>query len=164
MTMAVSKKTLDGLSRGIQAELAAYVFYKKAIEVSTDNRIIDILQWLANEEKDHYKLLEHQYDSLVRSEIWVTYNDIMRQPGLPNLDEKMEDVHTDYIDEVDEDMTAKRMLEIGLALEKRAKDLYTELGNAVDDPMGKETYAYLVRFETGHMAKIQAMMKEMGYA
>jgi rubrerythrin len=162
--MAVSKVMLEGLNKGIQAELAAYVFYKKAMGVSKDAKVSEILNWLAGEEKEHYKLLERQHDSLVRSEKWVTYNDIMNKAGLPDIDERVEDVHNEYIDEVDENMTPKRILEIGLALEHRAKDLYTELGTQVDDPNGKETYDYLVRFETGHIVKIQAMMKDLGFA
>jgi rubrerythrin len=159
----VAKSVLEGLNKGIQAELAAYVFYRKAMDVAKDEKVKEILGWLAGEEKEHYRLIERQYDSLVRSEMWVSYNDIMRSEDLPDLDEKMESVHDEYIDEVDENMTPKRMLEIGLSLEKRACDLYTELEQKVDDPKGKETYQYLIRFETGHIAKIQAMMKEMGF-
>ncbi len=160
----VEKSVLEGLSKGIQAELAAYVFYRKAMDVTNDKKVKEILAWLAEEEKQHYKLIEHQYDSLVRSERWVSYNDIMRREDLPDLDEKMEEVHDKYIDEVDENMTPKRILEIGLLLEQRARDLYAELEKKVDDPEGKETYQYLVRFETGHIAKIEAMMKAMGFA
>jgi rubrerythrin len=157
----VEKSVLDGLNRGIQAELAAYVFYKKALALTKDARVKDVLSWLAGEERDHYALLERQYDSLVRSEIWVAYSDIMRKEGLPDLDEKMESVHDQFVNEIDKDTMPKRMLEIALALETRAKNLYTELEQKVTDPKGKDTYRYLVRFETGHIAKIQTVMKEM---
>ena len=120
------------------------------------------MSWLAGEEKDHYRLLEKQYDSLVRSEMWVAYNDVMLKEGLPDIEENTEDIHDELIDEVDDNITPKRILEIGLILEKRARDLYTELGNQVQDPKGKETYQYLVRFESGHIVKIEGLMKDLG--
>jgi len=158
----VEKAVIEGINKGIQAELASYVFYRKALDVTKDDRIKEILEWLAGEEKQHYKLLETQHDSLIRSEKWVTYNDIMRSEDLPNIDEHMEEVHDAYLDEVDENITPKRILEIGLALEERARDLYADLAEKMEDPKGKETYEYLVRFETGHVAKIQKLMKDMG--
>jgi len=158
----VDKQVLDGLTRGIQAELSAYVFYKKALEVTKDENIIEILEWLANEEKDHYALLERQYHSLIKSERWVAYNDIMKKEGLPNIDEHTENIHDELIDEVTPDISSKRILEIGLLLEVRARDLYAELGEKIDNPEGKKTYEYLVRFESGHIAKIRNAAGKMG--
>ncbi len=160
----VEKAVLAGLDRGIQAELAAYVFYKKALAVTDNDKVKAILAWLADEERMHYRVLEREYDSLVRSEKWVTYNDIMRQSGLPDLDEKMQEVHEDFLDEVDENISSKRILEIGLMLEKRAAALYAGLADATEDPAGKETYKFLVKFEEGHVAKIESVMKELGFA
>jgi len=73
------KATLEGLSKGIQAELSAYVFYKKGMEVTRDDKLRGLLTILAAEEKVHYRILEGQYDSLVRSEMWVTYNDVLNK-------------------------------------------------------------------------------------
>jgi len=39
---------------------------------------------LAGEEKNHYRVLERQHHSLVTSEKWVTYNDILLKEGLIN--------------------------------------------------------------------------------
>jgi rubrerythrin len=160
----VEKSVLAGLDRGIQAELAAYVFYKKALVVSDNDRVKSLLTFLADEERMHYRVLEREYDSLVRSEKWVTYNDIMRQSGLPDLDERMQEVHEDFLEEVDESITPKRILEIALSLETRARDLYAGLADTIDDPAGKETYQFLSKFEQGHVDKISTLMKELGYA
>lgn len=157
----VSQAVLDGLNTGIQAELAAYVFYMKGRNSTDDQRLKDLLERLAAEEKDHYKILEHQYDNLVRSEMWVAYNDIMLKPGLPNIDEKMEEIHNEYIDELADQTTAMRILEIALMLEERARDLYKDLAEKVDDPKGKDMFNYLSKFESGHVVKIQRMMKEI---
>jgi rubrerythrin len=159
----VEKAVLEGLDRGIQSELAAYVFYKKALAVCSNDRVKSILTWLADEERTHYRVLEREYDSLVRSEKWVSYNDIMREAGLPDLDEKMQEVHEDFLKEVDENITPKRILEIGLMLEERACALYQGLAHATEDPAGKETYEFLGRFEQGHVDRIREVMKELGY-
>lgn len=157
----VEKSVLDGLSKGILAELSAYVFYKKCLHLTKDKRISDILTKLAADEKDHYRILEGQYDNLVRSEMWVTYNDILRKAGLPDIDEKTEDIHDKLIDSVNADSTPLQMLEIALILEERARDLYADLAKKVADPKGKETYEFLAKFESGHVAKVKAMMADI---
>ncbi len=157
----VSQTVLDGLSTGIQAELAAYVFYMKGRNIVSDQEQKDLLARLASEEKDHYKILERQYDNLVRSEMWAAYNDIMLQPGLPDMDEKMEDVHNEYIDEIDDSTPPRRILEIALMLENRARELYADLAEKVEDPKGKDMFNYLVKFETGHANKIKRMIDNL---
>jgi len=156
----VEKSVLDGRSKGILAEFGAYVFYKKCLGLTKDQKITEILTKLAADEKDHYRILEGQYDNLVRSEMWVTYNDILRKSGLPDIDEKTEEVHDKLIDSVNANTTPLRMLEIALILEERARDLYADLAKKVTDPKGKETYEFLAKFESGHVAKVKTMMAD----
>jgi len=157
----VQRVVLDGLSKGIQQELAAYVFYKRGIKITKSERVRELLIKLAGEEKDHYRILEGQYDNLVRSEMWNTYTDVLRKPGLPDIDEKITDFQSVLIDEVSEPATPMRILEIGLTLEIAARDLYVELAENIDDLKGKETYIYLSKFEQGHINKIKRMMDEL---
>lgn len=155
----VEKTVLDGLLKGIQAELAAYVFYKKSLQITKDEKLRELLEFLAGEEKDHYRILEGQYDNLVRSEMWNTVTDVLRQEGLPDIDEQMESVHEELIEEVSESTEPVRILEIGLILEERAYNLYSDLAKKVEDPKGKETYNFLAKFELGHVKKIQRIME-----
>lgn len=155
----VSQTVLDGLNTGIKAELSAYVFYMKGFQLTRDNKLKELLAQLASEEKDHYKILERQHDNLIRSEMWVAYNDIMLQPGLPDMDEKMEDIHNEHIDEISSETSPLRLLEIALMLEKRARDLYSDLAGKVDDPKGKDMFEYLSKFENGHVIKITKLME-----
>lgn len=154
------KATLEGLSKGIQAELSAYVFYKKGMEVTKSDKLKDLLAILAAEEKVHYRILEGQYDSLVRSEMWNTYSDVLNRPGLPEIDERMAEVHHQMLDEISETTPPMRILEMALMLEEQARDLYSELAGKTEDPKGKETYSYLVKFENTHVTKIKTLMKE----
>jgi rubrerythrin len=157
----IDQEVLDGLKLGITQELQAYVFYKKCIGITAEERVRDMLMKLAAEEKDHYRILEKQYDSLVRSEMWNTYTDILRQEGLPDIDEKMGEVNAEFIDEVNDTTSQMRILEIGLTLEKKAVELYSDLEKKTDNIKGKETFAYLKRFEKTHITKIQKMMDEI---
>jgi len=156
----VEKAILEGLSKGIQAELAAYVFYKKGMEVTGDKKLKEILATLAGEEKNHYRILEGQYDNLVRSEMWNTVTDVLRKEGLPDIDERMEGVHEDFIDEISVSTTPTRILEIALIFEERAYNLYNDLAKKIKDAKGKETYEYLAKFEYGHMLKIKKLMEQ----
>jgi rubrerythrin len=155
----VEKAVLDGLSKGIQAELAAYVFYKKGLALTKDEKLRATLTDLAAQEKEHFLILEGQYDSLVRSEMWNTISDVLRRKGLPDIEEKMESVHEDLIDEVSESTTPLRMLEIALILEERAVNMYADMAKKVKDIKGKEMYEYLAKFETGHAKLIKKMME-----
>lgn len=156
----VEKVILDGLSKGIQAELAAYVFYKKAMKLTDDDKLRDLLGFLAGEEKDHYRILEGQYDNLVRSEMWNTISDVLRQKGLPDIDEKMEQVHEDLIEDITESSKPLEVLDIALILEERAINLYTDMARRVDNPQGKEMFEYLAKFEKGHALKIKKLMED----
>jgi len=69
-------------------------------------------------------------------------------------------VQLELLEELTETASPMRILEIALRLEEQARDLYADLGQKTDDPNGKETYEYLVKFENTHVKKIQTMMKE----
>ncbi len=155
---AVEKAVLEGLKKGIQQELAAYLFYKKGLGFVKDEELRDMLTKLASDEKDHSRILEGQYDCLVRSEMWNTYNDILKKEGLPDIDENMAEIHNELIDELSEATTPLRVLEIALILEKQARDFYAVLAEKVKDPKGKDTYIFLSKFEQGHINKIERLM------
>jgi rubrerythrin len=146
-----TQKSLAALSQGINAELAAYVFYKRAGEKVKNAELSSLLSRLAGEEKDHYWTLEAEYDSLSRSEKWVTYNDIMRKTGLPEIPEEMDDVHRRRTEELDRTEDPHKILGLAIELEERARDFYQVQKKKATDPAAVEIYSYLVKFEQGHV-------------
>jgi rubrerythrin len=146
-----TQKSLDALSKGINAELAAYVFYKRAGEHIKHKELAKLLTDLAVEEKDHYWILETEYDSLVRSEKWVTYNDIMRKKGLPEIPEEMTEPHRKRIETVEKTDDPMIILNVAIQLETDARDFYQSLIEAETDPLAKEMYIFLSKFEQGHV-------------
>jgi len=153
-------KSLEALSRGINAELAAYVFYKRAGEIIKHAELSPLLEQLAGEEKDHYWILESQYDNLVRSEKWVTYNDIMRQSGLPEIPEDMAETHKQRLTLLDKSTDPIAILKMAIELEKEARDFYQLQLEVIDDPAARDFYSYLTKFEQGHVNVLTGWLKK----
>lgn len=155
------REALDVLSKGINAELAAYVFYQRASDKVDSDEISKLLLKLASEEKDHYWTLEAEYDSLVRSEKWVTYNDIMRREGLPKIPEEMAETHKKRLDALDNTRDERFILNMAVELEEEARDLYRGQAEKIDDPAAKEMYSYLAKIEQGHVNLISGWLKKL---
>ena len=152
---------MDALSKGINAELASYIFYKRAADKLKNKELADMLLKLAGEEKDHYRILEGEYDSLVRSEKWVTYNDILRKPGLPEPPEEMAEPHKRRIAALGLLDDAEKILKMAITLEEEARDLYRSQVDVVKDPEAVEMYTYLAKFEQGHVNLITGWLKKL---
>jgi rubrerythrin len=156
-----TQRSLDTLSEGINAELAAYVFYKRAGSIVKNAELSDLLVKLAGEEKDHYWTLEAEYDSLVRSEKWVTYNDIMRKEGLPEVPEEMTAAHRRRLDLLEKTGDSHKILNIAIELEEEARDFYQSQIDKVDDPAAAAFYTFLTKFEQGHVNVLSSWLKKL---
>jgi rubrerythrin len=156
-----TQKSLDTLSEGINAELAAYVFYKKAGSRVKNTELTALLNKLAGEEKDHYWTLEAEYDSLVRSEKWVTYNDIMRKEGLPEIPEEMTAAHRKRLDLLEKTDDSRKILNIAIELEEEARDFYQSQIDKVNDPAAASFYSFLSKFEQGHVNVLTSWLKKL---
>jgi len=156
-----TRQALDVLSKGINAELAAYIFYKRASEKVNKKEIAELMEKLAFEEKDHYWTLEAEYDSLIRSEKWVTYNDLLRKKGLPEVPEEMAEFHRRRLDTLDNTNDEKTILKIALELEEEARDLYHSQVNKTDDPAAREMYSFLAKVEQGHVVIINKWLEKL---
>jgi rubrerythrin len=156
-----TRESLDALSRGINAELAAYIFYKRASEKLSGDEVAGMLDRLAGEEKDHYWTLETEYDSLVRSEKWVTYNDIMRKEGLPEMPEEMADAHKKRLDALEDTSDIRAILQMAIELETEARSFYQSQVDKVDDPLAREMYEFLAKFEQGHINVINNWLAKL---
>lgn len=157
-----TQQSLDTVSMGINAELAAYIFYKRASEKIEDQQIAAMLTKLAGEEKDHYWTLEAEYDSLVRSEKWISYNDIMRKDGLPEIPEEMTEKHKSRLDALEATSDSRSILEMAIELEEEARDFYRSQIDKADDPLAMEMYTFLSKFEQGHVNLINNWLAKLG--
>jgi rubrerythrin len=155
-----TQKAMDTISKGINAELAAYVFYKRAGDQVKNAELSALMEKLAGEEKDHYWTLEGEYDSLVRSEKWVTYNDIMRKEGLPEIPEEMAEPHRKRLDLLSKTNDPKQILGIAIGLEEEARDFYKSQIDKTDDKAASDFFSYLTKFEQGHVNVLTSWLKK----
>ena len=153
--MSDNSEILKAITRGIESEIAAYVFYLEAIKKVDDKSLGSILEKLAGEEKNHFLVLERKYDSLVRSEMWVTTADILKQEGLPKIDEKMAENHKILIEEIGNLQTKKEILDMALNLENEAESLFTKLAEDALADDAKTTFKNLAEIEKGHAKLIE---------
>ena len=154
---AVHPDTLTALSAGIQSEVASYVFYLEAAKKTEAVQHKEVLEKLALEEKDHFHVLERQYDSLLRSEKWISTADILKQEGLPEISEAMSQEHQALIDEVAKANSMAAILDIAYRLEEEAYKLFYGAKSKVDSEEGRKMFEQLSRFEEGHMRMIAQM-------
>ena len=157
----VHPDTLAALTSGIQSEVATYVFYLAAAKKSFARDIKSTLEKLALEEKEHFHILERQYDSLVRSEKWISTADILKRPGLPEIGEEMTGEHQALIDEVSKARSVRAILDIALRLEKEAQALFVKSAGKVGSQEGRRMFERLAGFEEGHVRLISGMIAEL---
>lgn len=152
---------LAALTLGIQAEVAAYVFYLEAARKVRKQELIEPLKRLANEEKKHFHILERQYDSLIRSEKWITTADVMKQEGLPEINEDMTNEHKDLVKKVGNMKNDREVLNMALSLEEKARDTYKAAYDKADSDEARETFHHLTNFEQGHVNLINSMIADL---
>lgn len=156
----VNPDTLQALTAGISSEVASYVFYLEASKKPEAADFKEILEELALEEKKHFHILERQHNSLIKSEQWISLADVLKEKGLPEINEEMAEVHKDLIDQVRSADSARAVLDIAYRLEEEARDLFSEQIDRTDSEEGKKMFRELARFEAGHMKTIDQMRQK----
>lgn len=159
--MKVGEEALKFLNMGIESELAAYVFYRRASKMIDDEVVRKVLDDLAMDEKQHFLQLEDAYDKNVRSEMWAPYKDIMTRDGLPDIDELMQGTHKELLGKIPNLKSMKDVLEIALTLEKEAADLYRNASSKAKEPDIKKIFDHLVAFEKVHVNKIEKALASL---
>ncbi len=153
--MKLGEEALKFLNLGIESEIAAYVFYRRASRVVGDPALRKVIDELATDEKYHFNILEEEYDKNVRSECWAPYKDILGKEGLPDIDELVQDTHKELLRKVGALKTTREVLQMALLLEKEAYDLFHDASSRSADPEVKKVFDHLAAFENGHVRSIE---------
>ncbi len=156
----VQPETLMALTAGIQSEIASYVFYREASKKNETEQHKETLEKLALEEKEHFHVLEGQYNSLVRSEKWISISDILKRDGLPEITEEMTAEHRELVKEVAGAQTLAQVLDIAYRLEEEAFKLFSETAEKCNSAEGKKIFNQLAMYEEGHMELINLLIEE----
>ncbi len=145
------QKIIEGLKIALQTELNGVEFYKMAAEKTEDAKGKDVFRVLANDEVQHYNELRRQFQSLINSSKWqqpIELGELSIFEGVsPIFSEDMKlrvkDRHFE--------MSA---LSIGVLLESNSVDFYRKMQEEIDDPLAKELFARLQKWEEGHLEAI----------
>ena len=153
--MQLSADALKFLNLGIESEIAAYIFYKRAGRIVQDAGLRETLLKLAGDEKGHFLSLEDIYDRNVRSEMWAPYKDILGKEGLPDIDELVQETHKELLARIRGVSTKREVLEMALSLEKEAFTLFSDASAKMRDPELKKVFDFLAGFERNHVVLIE---------
>ena len=153
--MKCSEEALKFLNLGIESEIAAYVFYRKASRIVGDGPLRKIIDKLAMDEKGHFLALENEYDENVRSECWAPYKDILSKDGLPDIDELVQGTHKELLGKIAKLKGGKDVLTMALSLEKEAFDLFSNASSRAKTQDVKRVFDHLAAFEKGHVQLIE---------
>ena len=156
----VNPETLQALTAGISSEVASYVFYLEASKKPETIEFKGMLEDLALEEKKHFQILERQHNSLIKSEQWISLADVLKEKGLPEIDEEMAEVHKNLIEQVRGAGSARAVLDIAYRLEEEAHDLFAGQVEKTGSEEGKKMFLELAKFEAGHMKMIDQMRQK----
>lgn len=159
--MKFKEDTLKFLNLGINSEIAAYVFYRRASKMIQDESLREVLDGLAMDEKGHFLSLEDAYDRTVRSEMWAPYKDILSRDGLPEIDELVQNTHRELLGKIEKLKTKKDVLQMALLLEKEAFDLFSGASAKANDPDIKRVFDHLAAFERGHVNTIEKALASL---
>lgn len=154
----VNPEILAAINAGISAEISSYVFYVEASKRLENSEIKEMLEKLAAEEKEHFQILEKQHHSLLTSEKWISIADILKEPGLPQIDEDMGSKHQAIIDQVRNANNTAEVLKIAYRFEVEAFELFSAQVGKTDSEEARQMYQTLAKFEKGHMTMIQGMI------
>jgi rubrerythrin len=157
----VNPKVLESLNWGISAEIKSYVFYREAAKQTANEEHKKTLLQLAADEKNHFQILERQHNSLITSEQWISYNDILKQKGLPEINEEMAATHKELLDTVRKAQDERKILDIAFDLEKEAYEVFSKAAGDSVDGEEKKTFEFLANFEKGHMQIIQNIIDSL---
>lgn len=141
----------------LDLETTGYEFYTEAANKSTNSLTASILYSLAEDEKDHERLLRNFYNALVESKGW------------PKIDESKkitEDAHEKITRIIKgselpqrEDSTFIGIYEKARKAEERSSKFYYSEYKIAEDNDVKEFFRYLARIEDIHMKMLDILLE-----
>jgi len=152
----------EAVTLGIELEIAGYKFYSRVAEESTDYRVKNLFQYLADAEIDHMRVIKEEIKPLFTPE-WYTdedlapiaeyLRDIEKQPVFPGPEEAEEIVKSAD--------SAAEAIEIGITAEERAMAYFAFLRDTTKDETGKDAFNRLHHEEVKHLKMLNDLKKEI---
>jgi len=133
--------TLEVLTIGIKAEMAAVALYTKMKEISSVKDMQDTMDYLIGQEQRHEAFLRKAFsDQFPDVDIKVPKNTIV-----PMSDRALGG-----------DAGMKELFEMAMDAEKKANAFYTDLASKTRDPNSRKLLEYIASMERSHLSILQA--------
>ena len=165
--MNKQEEALAVLRRAMENERDGYRFFLEAAERSPDPAGQGTFRTLASDEEKHLGLLLVEFNSLSSGEGWVDPQEAMTRevevditkplfPGeelAPQDKSPFEETFAAYdLGELAGDLA---VLEFGMEVEEQFYDMYKKAAAETDEPVGRQAYQFLMKWENRHYKILQ---------
>ncbi len=133
--------TLEVLTVGIKAEMAAVALYTKMKEMSAGNDLKETMDFLIGQEQRHEEIMREAFAK-----------------QFPDVDLKLpkNSIVPTIGDDLDNEAGMKELFETAMEAEKKANEFYTNLASGTRDPNSRKLLEYLASMERSHLSILQA--------
>ena len=131
---------LEAIDIAMEAEMKAQQFYADAAKRVINVRGRNLLEQLADFEQNHYNKLKTLKDALTSSGEYIKYEGTEFKPFKAEVTGTLESDKAGVLD----------VLKIAIDAETKAKDHYTKMAEATNDPEGKAMFEKLADEEDFH--------------
>lgn len=160
--MDASGRVLEIVKTAIQMEKEGYQFYMENADKISDPNGKAMFKQLAKDELDHQKLFETEYDSLEKTGKWKK-SEKLSEPVFPKSQIFPSRQQVEKIREKPNELKA---LKIGMELERKSQEFYSNEAKRTEDPDEGATLNHLAEIERGHLAILEAerdSLRNTGY-
>jgi rubrerythrin len=138
--MPASKELRQGLKTAYDLEKDSYEFYKNKYNELENQLFRELLQFLAEQEKNHMAYINDLKASLLKTDKWTVIADTIKSPNFFNGLKKIE--HTTHEIEI---------LHLAMDFEKKTRDFYISLIKISPAKEAKDFFGKMAAFEDSHV-------------
>jgi rubrerythrin len=140
---------LKMLHQALENEIDTRRFYLDTLQKVDDPKGQEMYRFLADEERQHERIIQMQIDALTGGEGWVAPADLPATP-LDDLDTLFRTPREQLRKRVQPDDRDLDALIIALEMEDNSYEVYRQALQETDDPQGQQVLRYLARAEQHH--------------
>ncbi len=131
---------IEAVETAMQAELNASEFYRNAAEKVKSSKGKDLLNQLADFEKNHYKKLNDLHKTLTTENRFISYDGTKFKPYQSEVSGDINDDKAEIAE----------ILNLAIESETKAAQRYSELADSIEDNQGKEMFKKFAEEEIMH--------------
>jgi rubrerythrin len=153
MNEAMCNVALAALEQAMENERQGEAFYQDLLEHVDDPAGREVFQTLADEEVEHVRVLQAEYEAIQRDHAWMALNEARTCEPLTPLElfpEKMDSVLAVAPKIKDEDA-----LKMAMGFEEKGYNSYCKSAQETSDPEGKKVFEFLAKQENAHFVFLQ---------